>query len=336
MKKGNISIFIPHSGCPHDCSFCDQKAISGASHSTTSDEVVTLLDEQFARYDKVNRKNIQIAFFGGSFTAIDRAYMLELLECTLPYTGEDGFDGIRVSTRPDYIDDEILTLLKKYRVKAIELGAQSLCDEVLIKNNRGHSSDDVKNASKLIKKYGFSLGLQMMTGLYGDDDEKSLATARQIIELAPSTVRIYPTVVLKKTYLASLLEGGVYKPQTVEEAVMLCSKLIPMFEKARIRVIRVGLHAQDSLEQNMVGGAYHPSFRELCESEIYLQRLIAELEKLGKGRYEIFVNARDVSKAIGQRRKNILALEKQGYEVKIRASETCESLGTIKIVFSKG
>ncbi|MBQ3903792.1 MAG: radical SAM protein, partial [Eubacterium sp.] len=208
MKKGNISIFVPHNGCPQQCSFCNQKTITGQAYQPTAKDV----DEAVQKALRKKGYKFEIAFFGGSFTAIDRAYMTELLDAAEPYVKSGAVSGIRISTRPDYIDDEILTLLKSKGVTAIELGAQSMDDEVLSANLRGHTAADVVNASKLIKSYGFELGLQMMTGLYLDTDEKDIETARKIIELKPETVRIYPTVVLKGTYLEELYDGKAYRP----------------------------------------------------------------------------------------------------------------------------
>ena len=182
MKKGNISIFVPHNGCPQQCSFCNQKTITGQAYQPTAKDV----DEAVQKALRKKGYEFEIAFFGGSFTAIDRAYMTELLDAAEPYVKSGAVKGIRISTRPDYIDDEILTLLKAKGVTAIELGAQSMDDEVLSANMRGHTAEDVVNASTLIKSYGFELGLQMMTGLYLDTDEKDIETARKIIELKQS------------------------------------------------------------------------------------------------------------------------------------------------------
>ncbi|MBR7061045.1 MAG: radical SAM protein [Eubacterium sp.] len=193
MKKGNISIFVPHLGCPKQCSFCNQKTITGKQNQPTPEDVEKALETALKR----RGYEYEIAFFGGSFTAIDRQYMISLLEAAFPYIENGSVKGIRISTRPDCIDTETLDILKKYGVSSIELGAQSMDDEVLQANLRGHTAKDVENASKLIKEYGFELGLQMMTGLYKDTDEKAIETAKKIIALKPETVRIYPTVVLK-------------------------------------------------------------------------------------------------------------------------------------------
>lgn len=263
--------------------------------------------------DGINHSESEIAFFGGSFTAIDRDYMVSLLSVANEYT--DRFKGIRISTRPDCIDTEILSILKAYNVTSIELGAQSMSDDVLNLNSRGHNSECVRHASRLIKEFGFSLGLQMMTGLYGSSDELDEFTAKEFVRLSPDTVRIYPTVVLEGTKLAELFLMGEYTPQSVESATSLCARLIPMFEKAGISVIRVGLHSSDTMESSIVAGAYHPAFRELCESEIFITDVLRKLnaENIAEGKITIKVSPKAVSKLVGQKKKNLTTLKKLGY-----------------------
>ncbi len=242
--------------------------------------------------------------------------MISLLSAANKYI--DKFKGIRISTRPDYIDAEVLTILKSFGVTSVELGAQSMDDNVLFHNNRGHNSESVRNSAKLIKEFGFSLGLQMMTGLYGSSEESDIYTAQEFIKLKPDTVRIYPTVLLKNTYLHELYLNCEYKPQSVDKAVNLCSKLIPMFEDAHISVIRVGLHSSETLEENIVAGAYHPAFRELCENKIFLNNILNLINNDGikKGRINIFIAPSSVSKAIGQNKINFNTLKALGYEPK--------------------
>ena len=306
---------MPHNGCPHQCSFCNQKSIVGQAYQPTKADVVSAIETAICSL-KENTINAEIAFFGGSFTAIDREYMLSLLEATAPYI--DKFKGIRISTRPDCINSEILDLLKKYKVTSIELGAQSMDDAVLKANNRGHSSEDVVFASKLIKEYGFSLGLQMMTGLYESTYEKDLYTASQFIKLKPDTVRIYPTIVMKHTELERLYRSGEYLPNTLETTVDLCSKLLCMFSENDISVIRLGLHHSESLDNDMVAGAYHPAFKELCESKIMLDKAFYILKGVNaEGGIKLYVSPSCVSKMIGNKRCNIAKLNESGYNVKI-------------------
>ncbi len=310
-KHANISIFVPHIGCPNMCSFCNQRHITGRFTAPSKSDVSLAVKtaQSSANYDP---KNTEIAFFGGSFTAINRAYMVRLLSAASRFVEEGVVSGIRISTRPDAINDEILDVLEKYHVTSIELGAQSLNDTVLSKNNRGHSVQDVIDASKLIKSRGFSLGLQMMTGLYYDSDELAVKTAEKIIELAPDTVRIYPTIVLKDTDLAALYADKKYTPQTLEEAVELASKLLLMFEKAGIKVIRLGLHTIEN--DAYIAGPWHPAFSELCQSRVFFESALSLLNKLPIGKYNLIVSNNAISKMIGQKRSNIIHLARQGYD----------------------
>ncbi len=243
--------------------------------------------------------------------------MISLLSVASEYT--DRFKGIRISTRPDCIDEEVLCILADYHVTAIELGAQSMNDEVLRLNHRGHNSDAVRRASQLIKDHGFSLGLQMMTGLYGSTDSKDVDTAKEFISLNSDTVRIYPTVVLEGTELARLWSEGAYTPPDADSAVDLCASLIPMFENAGINIIRVGLHSSETMEQKIVAGAYHPAFRELCENRIFLKIIIDTLKQncIRKGEINVFVSPLQVSKFIGQKKSNLTALYAMGYSVRV-------------------
>lgn len=325
MKHANISLFVPHMGCPHQCSFCNQKTISGKAKALTPIEVTKTLESAVG---KVNPQNTEVAFFGGSFTAIDREYMISLLEAAKPFIEKKFFCGIRVSTRPDAIDEEVLDILKKYGVTSIELGAQSTDEEVLRLNNRGHSREHIFKASQLIKSKGFSLGLQMMTGLLGDTDEKSIETCKDIISLQPDTVRIYPTITLEGTYLGELYKKGDYKPQSLDDAVSLCARLLYEFYKNNITVIRLGLHSGGNVEEGYLAGPYHEAFGELCESKIYLSILFDALKDKPKGEYVIFVNPREISKITGQKQSNKKILSELGYNVIIKADE---SLGKYEI-----
>lgn len=299
------------------CSFCNQRYITGQEAAPTAEDVENAVKTalQSPRYDKSCG---QIAFFGGSFTAIKREYMLELLTAAKSQIDFGNAASIRISTRPDCIDDEILSLLKEYGVKSIELGAQSMCDDVLKLNERGHTAANVEAASKLIKSYGFELGLQMMTGLYGDNDEKAEITAEKIIALHPDTVRIYPTVVLENTRLCELYREGKYTPQTVDEAAALGARLIPMFTDNNIDVIRFGLHTINV--EKYVAGPWHPALAELAYSKIYMNILKNEFTGKPQGRYIINVNPSEISKTAGQKKCNLEMLRKMGYNCKIRSA----------------
>ena len=317
----NISIFVPHIGCPNKCSFCNQRYITGSCWAPCAADV-----EKAVAAAKGSRnfdsKTAEIAFFGGSFTAINRNYMTALLKAAEQFVKDGTVKGIRISTRPDAIDDDILTLLKEYGVTSIELGAQSMNDRVLRMNNRGHNSGDVERASRLIREYGFELGLQMMTGLYGDSDNSAVKTAERLIALKPDTVRIYPTIVLKDTDLAALYADNIYKPQTLDSAVTLASKLYKLFTENGIRVIRLGLHSIE--EEAYIAGPWHPAFSELCQSQIMLTGVLSSLTE--KGKYNIKVAKSAVSKMTGQGRKNIIFLKSRGYDCRVAVDKKLSGL----------
>ena len=307
MKHINVALFVPHLGCPHTCIFCNQKTISGKCGELECREIISSVET--ARKTPHSIHNSEIAFFGGSFTAIEREKMISYLETASVYIGED-FGGIRISTRPDAINEEILLILKKYSVSSIELGAQSMCDDVLALNERGHTAEDTRKAARLIKDHGFSLGLQMMTGLYGSNRDKDIYTARQFVELKPDTVRIYPTVVLEGTRLAEYYKNGMYTPETLEESVEKCSELLELFYENSINVIRLGLHSGGNVEEGFIAGVYHPAFGELCESGIYRNIALRQLDELPKGSYTVNVNPREVSKMTGISKSTLIRHKK--------------------------
>lgn len=323
MSHANISIFVPHNGCPHECSFCNQRGITGQSRQPNSQDVVSAIEVSLnnTKHKKIHKR--ELAFFGGSFTAIDKEYMIMLLEAVSPYIKSGQIQGIRVSTRPDAIDNDILNLLKYYGVTAIELGAQSMIDSVLEKNNRGHSSDDVRDASKLIKDSGFELGLQMMVGLYGSNYEGDLYTCDEFIRLKPETVRIYPTVIMKGTKLAKVYCDGQYIPMDFESTVNLCAVLLDKFETNEINVIRLGLHSSESLKRDIIVGVWHPAFREICESKRFLSKFIDKIEELSFKSKDVLVriNDKDVSKFIGQKKCNLRKINDMGYNIKLVCDE---------------
>lgn len=346
MKHSNISIFVPHIGCPNMCSFCNQHTISGAQTAPSAEDVKRICNQ--ALKEVREPENTEIAFFGGSFTAIPRAYMLELLEAAQEFIGEGKFKGIRISTRPDCIDREVLELLKKFGVTAIELGAQSMCDYVLAANDRGHTAQDVVNASRLIREFGFELGLQIMIGLYQSHFSEECHTMDSVIEIRPDTVRIYPVVILKGTKLAELYESGEYVPVKtrgkMRSVISTASMMLRQFDKNGIEVIKCGLHASEFVEKDMIGGFYHPAFRELCESRIYkmeMKRLICKdaglehtvspknfkyryMSKYApniRNKYVFAVNPSCISKALGHRKSNYEYFMKEGIEIKIVGDE---------------
>ena len=303
-RQNIIPVFVPHLGCPNDCVFCNQRRISGSPEPATAETVVNAIENAAALTPMGTKR--QLAFYGGSFTAIPDASQEALLAAAKPYLDSGVISSIRLSTRPDAIDETVLARLKKYGVETVELGAQSLDDEVLYLSGRGHNSKEVEDASKLIKKSGFKLILQMMTGLPGDTEEKSIETARKIIALKPDGVRIYPTVIVRDTALYDMWKSGEYKEHSVEDAVSICSKLVPLFEEAGIPIIRMGLNPTDELSGgSAVGGAYHPALGEMVHSRIMrnnAEKLLCGAQ--GKN-VTLGVNPSDISKMTGQHRCNV-------------------------------
>lgn len=328
----NAAIFVPHAGCPHQCSFCDQKAISGTAELPTPGSVTQLLQKASKSLGERIR-SAQIAFFGGSFTAIPREYRISLLRAAQPFCGKGGFSGIRISTRPDCITPAILKELVAFNVTAIELGAQSMDCAVLTANKRGHTPEQVEHASRLIKQAGISLGLQMMVGLYGEDAQSSHCTAERLAQLKPDTMRIYPTLVMMGTYLEALYHSGEYTPLALEAAVDICARLLELFQQRNIPVIRMGLHDTPDLQRGFVAGPYHPAFRELCESKLMLGRAINALKsaEISSGEVHLHVDPRDISRMIGQNRRNHTALEQLGYKVRVVGDAVVEPF-TVKVV----
>lgn len=325
MRIYNIPIFVPHRGCPHDCVFCNQKRITGASSGVTEADVKNAIEECLKTIKKTDRY-VEVAFFGGSFTGIPIEEQTELLQAAYEYVKSGRVDGIRLSTRPDYITEEILDNLLKYGVTTIELGVQSMDDEVLLKSNRGHTKEDVIKAVELIRRYPFTLGLQMMTGLPGDTDEKSIQTANEIIALKPDIVRIYPTLTIKDTRLEEMLKAGEYTPQRLDEAVDLCARLVTMFKKHNITVIRVGLQSTHEISEggeSVVAGPLHSAFGELVESKIYLDIILDALKSVESKRAKVYVNQKEISKATGNKKTNIAKIkELTGIDIKIYADDT--------------
>lgn len=320
MKHGNLAVFVPHIGCPHRCSFCDQRTISGKSKAPAAEDVRELCKRAAAENDG---RELELAFFGGSFTAIDEDYMCSLLAAASEFAGS-GISGIRMSTRPDCVGEKKLELLSSFPVTAIELGAQSMNDKVLQKNGRGHTAHDVVSAAKRIHKFGFELGLQMMIGLDGEKEGDEIKTALEFIKCRPDTVRIYPTLIIEGTELSERLKRGEYKPLSLEEGIERTSRVMELFwEKSPdTRIIRVGLHPSAELERSLLAGPYHPAFRELCESRIMLKRLLVKLVDREKGYVEVGVRPQDISRMVGQKRANMNTLKSMGYDIKLLPDES--------------
>lgn len=313
MKKEYIiPVFVPHLGCPHDCVFCNQRKISGQSKMVTADDVKKTIDYYLDNF-RTKDNYIEVAFFGGSFTGIEPEKQEELLSVAYKYVKEKKVDSIRLSTRPDYIDKDILKRLKKYGVKTIELGVQSSSDYILKRAQREHTFEDVKKASKLIRKFGFTLGHQMMVGLPESTKNDEIKTAKDLIKLKPKIVRIYPVLVINGTQLESDYVSGEYEPLTVERAVETSKDLLALFNEKHIKVIRIGLQntseitdPQDKNSQ-VVSGPYHPAFRQLVESAIWYDVLSNRIKKVNMKISDVQVDANphDINNIIGHKRCNV-------------------------------
>ena len=266
MKKQYIiPIFVPHLGCPQNCTFCNQKKISGQEKQVTGEDVKKTVNDYLESFKE--EAYIEIAFFGGSFTGIPVEKQEELLEAAYEFVKDGKVNSIRLSTRPDYIDKDVLKRLKKYKVGTIELGVQSSNDYILKNCKRGHTFEDVKKASKMIRWHGFNLGHQMMVGLPESTRIDELNTAKDCAKLKPKIVRIYPVLVIKGTKLEADYNKNLYEPLTVDQAVETCKELYNFFEKKHIKVIRMGLQNTDSIskpgseQSEVVAGPYHEAFR---------------------------------------------------------------------------
>lgn len=323
VKQKIIPIFVPHQGCPHDCIFCNQKKITGISTDMTGDQADNIIQEAMTSIPKGTRT--EIAFFGGSFTAIDECKQIELLEVAYSYKKRGLVDDIRLSTRPDCIDEHELDILEKYGVNIIELGVQSMDEEVLIKSIRGHGKKEVVESSALIKKRGFRLGLQMMIGLPGDSEYKCIDTAEKFVKIKPDFVRIYPTLVIKETGLEEYFKKGIYRPFSLEECIDITKKLMVIFENNNIDIIRVGLQATDDIKEgeDVVAGPYHPAFRELVRSRMIRDFLDSVLVDIDKGdTIKVCSANKNISTIVGNKRANRIYInEKYGAKFKTCVNE---------------
>ena len=304
-KHVNIPIFIPHLGCPNACVFCNQRTISG--HGDFKIESVSAEIDEALSTVSVGTPT-EIAFFGGSFTGIERSLMVSLLELAQTYVDAGRVSQIRLSTRPDYIDREILEILSRYSVRTVELGLQSLDDGVLCASRRGHNSERAIQACRDVKAAGFELIGQMMIGLPGSDTAKEHMTARMICDVGADGARVYPTVVFAETELSDMMAREEYIPLSLEDAVERTKNVLDIFDACGVPCIRVGLCASENLADasKAVAGAAHSAIGELAMNELYLERICRELDRreIKGGGAVIYVSRGSVSKAVGQNKKN--------------------------------
>jgi len=305
QKHYTIPIFIPELACPFQCVFCNQKKITGMQLIPEDDEILKTIESHLSTFKEKN-KRVEVGFFGGSFTGIPIEQQEHYLNLVQPYLKSGEVAAIRISTRPDYISQPILQLLKKQGVQSIELGAQSFDDEVLKQSHRGHTANQTKKAANAILNEDFQLGLQMMIGLPGDSLEKAIKTAKQIVESGAHTTRIYPAVVIRDTAMHKWYDQGRYKPLSLKEAVYWTKQILPLFEEAGVKVLRVGLHPSEGLlnGDELVAGPFHPSFKELVLTAIWegLLRPVQKMEKSKKLIVQVPVGA--LNAAIGYNAKN--------------------------------
>lgn len=262
-KRLIIPVFIPFGGCPQRCVFCDQKGIAGSDRLPGVEEVKEKVEAYLATWKGTGRR--EVAFYGGSFTGLPMEAQLRYLESVSPYISSGRIDGVRVSTRPDYITGEKVRLLKLHGVEVVELGVQSMSDDVLALSGRGHTSEDTRTAFGLLKGEGLTVGVQVMPGLPGDTADTAAFSARELVSLEADFSRIYPTLVLKGTVLHRMYLEGAYTPWSLDEMVSAVSKIYAVFISSGVPVIRVGLQPTKELEDRLVAGPYHPSFRQLVE-----------------------------------------------------------------------
>ncbi len=316
-----IPVFIPHVGCPHNCVFCDQKSIAGSVCAPTPEQVSKQVEQAL---EKPHKSPPQVAFYGGSFTAIPVDDQMAYLDAVKKWVENGELSGVRVSTRPDFIDNAIVARLWDNGVRTIELGIQSFDDGVLKASGRGHSSRAGIDAVKCIKKHGMGLILQLMAGLPGDTRETALASAYQAAELYPDGVRIYPVAVIENTALAKLYKSGKYKPLSVDEAIEWAADMLEVFIDEDIPVIRIGLNPSESLEPVVLAGAYHPALGELVRSRVYLRRAresIKEINPQPGADIILKCGKRYVSAVCGQKALNRITLEEEFKAASLRVRE---------------
>lgn len=307
-----IPVFIPHRGCPHQCLFCNQEKIAGVTRGGLLPDVAGTVDEWLAR--SPGHGQVQVAFYGGSFTCLPVDDQLAMLTAVQPYLRRRQVESIRLSTRPDCVGRETCDVLREYGVGTVELGAQSMDDRVLAENRRGHDSLQVTGAAALLRAAGFALGIQLMVGLAGETRRSFLVGIDRVIGLRPDFVRLYPALVVQDSGLALLYREGRYRPRSLNEAVALCARAYEKFTAAGIRVVRMGLQPTATLEASLVAGPYHPAFGELVRSQLWLRKIRARLACLAPGEHlTIRISHRDRSAVTGPGKRNIDRLRELGF-----------------------
>ncbi len=304
-----IPVFIPHEGCPHCCVFCNQRRISGfADRPVAAKEVQAIIGTWLER-EGTGSRQVQVAFYGGSFTGLPRERQRLLLAAVAPFIEQGRVQAIRLSTRPDYIDAAVVDFLRHHHVATVELGVQSLDNDVLTASGRGHTAADVEKAVAVLKRAGMELGIQLMLGLPGEDRRTLRQTVGRVIDMQPDFVRIYPVLVVKNSELAILYDQGKYQPLSLENAVVMAAWMKKSFDQSAIRVVRMGLQAGLELEASLVAGPWHPAFGELVKSRLMLQRTRKLLARVQSGqKVQLTINNRDQSVFRGMKSQNMTRL----------------------------
>ena len=310
FKSLVIPVFIPHRGCPHQCLFCNQNVITGQTAEVFPQEIEKTITTWLAR--SRSRARVQVAFYGGSFTCLPEERQVKMLRVVQPFLRRGDVHCIRLSTRPDCIDSAICTFLKRMGVAIVELGVQSLDDDVLLRSRRGHTAEDCRRAVCVLKEAGIEVGIQLMPGLPGENSLSFLKGVRGIIELAPAFVRLYPVLVVNHSGLAEIYRLGDYRPLTMNRAVAFCRRAKEMFLQAGIQVIRIGLQPSVSLEKDLLAGPYHPAFGELVAARDWFKRMRALLAGYPAGRLTVAISKQDLSAFLGPKRININRLAQLG------------------------
>lgn len=349
MKHYNIPIFLPELACPYRCVYCNQFSITGKQHLPDIQDVKNIIDTHLSSFQKENRF-VEVAFFGGNFTGLPEKMQDDFLKIVQPYLEKGLVNGIRCSTRPDYIDEKRVKVLKSFGMKNIELGAQTTNDEVLRKCGRGHSFNDIERASQIIVNEGITLGLQMMIGLPFDTFEDDMQTARDIVRLGAKETRIYPCIVVKDTELERLFEEGKYLPLSLNDAVEQSAQLYDYYSKNGVKVLRIGLHTSKDLDnQAYVAGPYHNNFAEMVFSKLWEKKFNQIIENPEK-QFEIDIDGfsvenrnssiiievpeNQINHAIGYKGENKKKLESAFKSVEFKIKNKSISKSRISIIAS--
>jgi histone acetyltransferase (RNA polymerase elongator complex component) len=329
-----IPVFIPHEGCPHCCVFCNQRRISGFTEKPVSAADVRATIETWLAREQSNQRRVQVAFYGGSFTGLPGQRQQELLAAVAPFVEQHRVQAIRLSTRPDYIDADRVDFLQARSVSIVELGVQSMDDGVLVESGRGHTAADVERAVAVLRDAGMETGLQLMLGLPGETRRIMMDTVQRIIELQPDFVRIYPVLVVQNSALADKYLQGNYQPLSLDKAVIMSSWMKKKFDRAGIRVVRMGLQAGPDLEKSLIAGPWHPAFGELVKSRIMLQQTRIQLSGVSPVRPVLLViSDKDQSIFRGMKSVNIKRLQDLGWWEHITlAADPSQPRQTVRIV----